>query len=498
MANGAVSRVLAGNDYQVEREYDDETGVTFWPTYPGLTTTATAAKILAKGFSNEALETLGSELVTNGSFSVGTDWTLQEGWTIGSGVATCDGTDGRRISQNVGAVTGTPYRISYDITARTAGLVAIELGGGTYVSTVGSYSYVRYATGASVSFRSSSFVGSIDNVSIREITNPGLSQVSVASGDSTHCLVLKDSAGAVISWGYIRGADLAEAKAAAKGATGITKATPGVITFNAGHGYVDGDLIYLSGLTEMTELNTKYVVLDGNAGDTFTINDTSGYGAAETTGGNVAQKVTSFGTDGVLINSTIGGGTQSWTGTGAGDPNDPSTLEIYKAVDLTGDFSFGCLFRADDGRPAADAVLFAKADYTAGEYGLSLKLMTTGKYEMVVSSDGATAEGKITDAAVLADGAQTVFADLLAVYDNAGTVIFYVSGAAVASSNLGAGGPPVSIFDTFHKFVIGSESEAGLYFSGDMAVAFLFSRALTAAQANRRYQRTHKRWYLDG
>jgi len=90
----------------------------------------------------------------------------------------------------------------------------------------------------------------------------------------------------------------ATSKATAKGLTGITKANPGVVTFNAGHGYTDGDVIYFSGLTEMTELNTEYWVLRSNAGDTFELQttvgnslDTSGYGAAETTGGDCAQLV---------------------------------------------------------------------------------------------------------------------------------------------------------------------------------------------------------------
>ncbi len=92
--------------------------------------------------------------------------------------------------------------------------------------------------------------------------------------------------------------------AAAKGVAGITKATPGVVTFDAAHGYVDGDIIFFSGLTEMTELNNEYWKLRSNVGDTFELSDaaiatwdsssldTSGFGNAETTGGNVAQKST--------------------------------------------------------------------------------------------------------------------------------------------------------------------------------------------------------------
>ena len=88
----------------------------------------------------------------------------------------------------------------------------------------------------------------------------------------------------------------ATSNAAAVGVDGITKANPGVVTFDPGHGYEDGQTIYFDSLTEMTELNTQYWILRSNAGDTFELEttvgsslDTSGYVAAETTGGNCAQ-----------------------------------------------------------------------------------------------------------------------------------------------------------------------------------------------------------------
>lgn len=98
-------------------------------------------------------------------------------------------------------------------------------------------------------------------------------------------------------------------KASAKAVVGITKANPAIVTFAAGHGYVNGDVIYFSGLTEMTELNTKYYQLRANSGDTFQLStifdtaslDTSGYTAAETTGGSCAQKTTYAS---ISINST--------------------------------------------------------------------------------------------------------------------------------------------------------------------------------------------------
>lgn len=74
--------------------------------------------------------------------------------------------------------------------------------------------------------------------------------------------------------------------------TGITKANPGVVS-SVAHGLAVGDLVYFTGLTEMTELNTttQTVTAVGSA-DIFSINDTSSYGAAETTGGACASEVT--------------------------------------------------------------------------------------------------------------------------------------------------------------------------------------------------------------
>jgi hypothetical protein len=92
-----------------------------------------------------------------------------------------------------------------------------------------------------------------------------------------------------------------EVKAAAKDVDGITKANPGVITYAAGHGYSNGALIYFSGLTEMTSLNTGYKTLTDNSGNTFQLGDLSAATAAETTGGNCSERVTGPGATGMIF-----------------------------------------------------------------------------------------------------------------------------------------------------------------------------------------------------
>jgi len=73
--------------------------------------------------------------------------------------------------------------------------------------------------------------------------------------------------------------------------TAITKASPGVVSVT-GHGLAIDDVVFFSGLTEMYNLNNTYqkvTVID--SANTFSINDCSGYAAAESTGGACVQKV---------------------------------------------------------------------------------------------------------------------------------------------------------------------------------------------------------------
>lgn len=181
-----------------------------------------------------------------------------------------------------------------------------------------------------------------------------------ASADNRYKLVAKDTA-LLKAEGWIDLADSAEAlgselstdggfaaitKATAKGIDGITSADPGVVTFDPGHGYVNGDVIYFSGLNEMTELNTKYFKLRSNSGDTFELSDaaigtwdsssldTTGY-AAETTGGNCAQKCdfTSW-TEGTGWHPGVDGA-GALTGTADCDGEQGGNSYLYQSTGLT-------------------------------------------------------------------------------------------------------------------------------------------------------------------
>lgn len=82
--------------------------------------------------------------------------------------------------------------------------------------------------------------------------------------------------------------------------TAITKANPGVLTYNGADTFANGDVVYLSGIVGMTELNGRFVkVANVNAGaNTFELTDMAGANidtssfTTYTSGGTVAEHYT--------------------------------------------------------------------------------------------------------------------------------------------------------------------------------------------------------------
>jgi hypothetical protein len=134
--------------------------------------------------------TLGSELVTNGDFATDSNWTKGTGWTISGGSANCDGTQTTNtglVQQNgilgvtLDLIVGKSYEMQFDATI-TSGLISnVEVGGNyNYInaSTTNSYKlhFVPSSTNDRITFTANpDFVGSIDNVSVKEVQgNPAI------------------------------------------------------------------------------------------------------------------------------------------------------------------------------------------------------------------------------------------------------------------------------------------------------------------------------------
>ena len=126
----------------------------------------------------EYVEVDGTELVTNGNFATDTAWTKETGWSIGSGVASYNGSAANNgLYENLSLTTGSIYRLSFTIVNYVSGTLIGALSSGSAtgntpnITANGTYVFNLTATGVLCIFRStSSFNGSIDNVSLIEVT----------------------------------------------------------------------------------------------------------------------------------------------------------------------------------------------------------------------------------------------------------------------------------------------------------------------------------------
>jgi hypothetical protein len=102
------------------------------------------------------------------------DWSLDSGWSIGDGVASCDGTSNAAIYQNIGGVLDTVYKIELTISNYVSG--TLQIGGSSRnleASANGIFTHYRtWTSDPTLYLKSKSgdgFNGSIDNVSVKQV-----------------------------------------------------------------------------------------------------------------------------------------------------------------------------------------------------------------------------------------------------------------------------------------------------------------------------------------
>jgi hypothetical protein len=169
--------------------YDPSDLTTMFTDTAGTTpATVGSAVALLLDKSLGATEKLGPELVTNGAFTSGTDWTLGAGWTIGSGVATKTAVTAEVLSQTVSLTTGRAYELTYTMT-RTAGTLTPRITGGTTVNFTartagGTYTQIVSVVTGNTTLEFSAdalFVGTVDNVTLKILTGFHATQATLAA-----------------------------------------------------------------------------------------------------------------------------------------------------------------------------------------------------------------------------------------------------------------------------------------------------------------------------
>lgn len=122
-----------------------------------------------------------TDLVTNGAFAADTDWTKGTGWTIAAGVATSDASQaGQSLIEQDSAganalIEGKAYRVTFTVTAYSAGNVRPKLGGtaGTNRASAATFveNIVAGSDGVIALDADADFDGSVDNLIVEPIAH---------------------------------------------------------------------------------------------------------------------------------------------------------------------------------------------------------------------------------------------------------------------------------------------------------------------------------------
>jgi hypothetical protein len=116
---------------------------------------------------------LGDEEVSNSSFDIDSDWTLGSGWTISGGLLNASGVISNCF-QSSSFILGKTYKVTYSISNYVSGLFRVTIGSGGFGqnrSSNGTFTENTVYSGANFLYLrgTSSFTGSIDNVSVKEV-----------------------------------------------------------------------------------------------------------------------------------------------------------------------------------------------------------------------------------------------------------------------------------------------------------------------------------------
>ena len=158
-----------------------------------------ATRVDENGLVNYA-EVLGGEEVTCGDFECAVpldSWSTDTGWSIGSGLASCDGTQTTfsYLTQSALSISDKVYQIKFSVTI-SAGTLRPQFVGGlsgvssSDITSSGEYTiYMQPVDNDIIRFRAnSSFVGSISNVSVKEVTRDNVPRIDYTGGGCPHIL----------------------------------------------------------------------------------------------------------------------------------------------------------------------------------------------------------------------------------------------------------------------------------------------------------------------
>jgi len=116
----------------------------------------------------------GTNLIANGSFDNSEYWGLYSNFNISGGTLNCNTNIQNYAYQTINSITGRTYFLTFSITSYTSGSISSQIGTDLFgiYSGLGTYTgYTTTSTWNTLYFSTAAFVGSIDNVSVREVVS---------------------------------------------------------------------------------------------------------------------------------------------------------------------------------------------------------------------------------------------------------------------------------------------------------------------------------------
>jgi len=193
-SNSDVSIQFACNTTNAVFEIDNVSVKEYTAADMDVTRATAATRVDENGLVNYA-EILGSEEVTDGNFPSGTTaWSFGVGWSLGTNKASNDGTGG--ILRQVGAVPlNTKFKVVFTVDDYVTGDIQIKLAPVAQTITItGDGTYTTYTDGNNSAngdlqvIATSSFQGSVTNVSVKEVTRYNVPRIDYSGGGCPHIL----------------------------------------------------------------------------------------------------------------------------------------------------------------------------------------------------------------------------------------------------------------------------------------------------------------------
>jgi len=154
---------------------------------------SSATRVNSAGLIEVAQVVSTTEEVTNGDFATDSDWTKGSGWTISGGTANQDNStpNSGDLTQSNVTTSGKKYKVTFDLVV-TSGTISVLVGGHNLFTSSGTKTFIKTATSSNLTFRNySNFIGSIDNVSVKEVIENDVPRLDYSGGASCASLLLE-------------------------------------------------------------------------------------------------------------------------------------------------------------------------------------------------------------------------------------------------------------------------------------------------------------------